>query len=72
MNRRKTRGMKYDDGNCAAGSADWSGSRDAVTGAVFAAENNEVGEYLADIVISCIFSILIFSGIEALINLRGA
>ena len=44
----------------------------AVTGAVFAVENNEVGEYLAGIVISCIFSILIFSGIEALINLRGA
>ena len=42
------------------------------TGAVFAAENNEVGEYLAGIVISCIFSILIFSRLEALINLRGA
>lgn len=42
------------------------------TGVAFASESNEVGEYLAGTTIFCIFSILIFSGIEALINLGGA
>ena len=42
------------------------------TGVVFAAENNEVGEYVVGIVFFCIFSVLVFCGIEALINLGGA
>ena len=38
------------------------------TGAVYAAEKDEVGEYLMGIVFSCIFYVLFCCGLEALIK----
>lgn len=40
-------------------------------GVVFAAENNEVGEYVVGIVFFCIFSVLVSCGIEALSKAGG-